>query len=388
MNIIYTGAFRFPDKDAASQRVLANAKIVRDLGHDVHFCGWEQKEVNQNNRHQGFKYTSQSELDLQNSNPFKKLYFFLFKGQNTLKWIKSHIKTNKVDIIIIYNGNAYFSYILNRFGKKHNIKIIADCTEWYEGEHLPGGKYGLANFDNNLRMKYILPRIKNLIVISSYLENYYAKKGCNLLKLPPLVDLTDDKWSNTQNISINHDEPIQVMYAGDPGKKDTLKIVMDALQKVNETKLCIIFKILGISKVNLMKNLGVSELPPFIFCLGRIPMQEVPNHYFSSSYSILLRENKRYANAGFSTKLVESMVCGVPVIANKTSDIENFVNSDNGYLIDSLTEQILVELFKSLLNKSEQEHIQMKKNAFLTAKKFFSYPEYSDRFEEYLINLN
>ncbi len=37
--IIYVGGFELPDKNAAAQRVLANAKIFRDLGYNVVLVG-------------------------------------------------------------------------------------------------------------------------------------------------------------------------------------------------------------------------------------------------------------------------------------------------------------------------------------------------------------
>lgn len=37
--IIYVGGFELPDKNAAAQRVLSIAKILRELGYDVIFLG-------------------------------------------------------------------------------------------------------------------------------------------------------------------------------------------------------------------------------------------------------------------------------------------------------------------------------------------------------------
>jgi hypothetical protein len=42
----YTGAFRFPNKDAAAARVIGNAKVLKKLGHEVVFLGWEESSEN------------------------------------------------------------------------------------------------------------------------------------------------------------------------------------------------------------------------------------------------------------------------------------------------------------------------------------------------------
>ena len=51
------------------------------------------------------------------------------------------------------------------------------------------------------------------------------------------------------------------------------------------------------------------------------PHAELPNLIAEADFTVLMRPNKRYTNAGFPTKLVESLASGVPVIANLTSDI-------------------------------------------------------------------
>ena len=58
----------------------------------------------------------------------------------------------------------------------------------------------------------------------------------------------------------------------------------------------------------------------FDFWAGR-PHAELPNLIAEADFTVLMRPNKRYTNAGFPTKLVESLASGVPVIANLTSDI-------------------------------------------------------------------
>ena len=45
MRVLYLGGFELPDKNAAAQRVLSNAKLLREMGHDVTFAGIS-KDIN------------------------------------------------------------------------------------------------------------------------------------------------------------------------------------------------------------------------------------------------------------------------------------------------------------------------------------------------------
>ena len=37
--VLYLGGFELPDKNAAAQRVVANAKLLREMGFEVSFIG-------------------------------------------------------------------------------------------------------------------------------------------------------------------------------------------------------------------------------------------------------------------------------------------------------------------------------------------------------------
>lgn len=396
-SVIITGAFRFPDKDAAAQRVLGIAKALRKENINTIFCGWETSPRLEDLNHNGnykyadFEYYSQAELDLQSKSLIEKIRRSIFRGTKTIQWIKNNIDVNKINSIIIYNANSYFIYKLFKFSKKNNIKLVCDCTEWYEGSHLPGGRYGIVNFDNNIRIKILYPLIKNIIVISSYLENYLQKKGCNTLVIPPLVDLEDLKWGiSTQDHNNSFNNKLNIIYAGDPGKKDLLRLVFTALEDINKDSTKIGFYILGVDKVHLKNSFfgEFKEFPSYIKCFGRVSQEKVPEYYHQCDFSILLRENKRYAHAGFPTKLVESLSSGIPIITNCTSDIPKYItNGENGFLLNNTSASELIKCFYQILSLSKDELKAMKLNAKRSSNENFDFRLFSNQLKSYFNNL-
>ena len=82
---------------------------------------------------------------------------------------------------------------------------------------------------------------------------------------------------------------------------------------------------------------------------------------------ILHRVESRLTNAGFSTKLVESLTCGCPVITNKTGDIASFViEGFNGFTFDPTN---IEEALTKALSITKSELLQMKQNS-LDARSF------------------
>jgi glycosyltransferase involved in cell wall biosynthesis len=396
-SVIFTGAFRFPDKDAAAQRVFNLARTLKKGNMNSIFCGWENSsrsedlQANGTYTYHGFEYYSQAELDSGSRNIFNRIYGFLVKGNKTIRWIKSYLKDHKISFIVIYNSNSLFIYRLLSLSRKSNFQVVCDCTEWYDGSHLPGGRFGIVNLDNNFRIRFIYPFVRNIIVISSYLEEYLKRNGCNTLMVPPLVDLADKKWNSMiHNEKFESQSTIKLIYAGDPGNKDLLRSIFMALEFINENSIRIDFYIVGTDPVVLknkyFKNFKV--IPEYIKCIGRIPQENVPDYYHLCHFSILLRENKRYSQAGFPTKLVESLSSGIPVITNCTSDIPKYiVDGENGFLLNGTSHIELIQCFYKILLLSKNEIEIMKVKAKQSSRENFDLNLFMNPLKNYFANL-
>lgn len=202
--VIITGAFRFPEGDAAAARVLGVGKALRSAGYQVEFAGWEEGErkddVQQDGtyRYQGFSYVSQGDLRHVPLSPAKRLIRYLLAGQNTLNWLSS-IDLGGVRVIIAYHGGSAFLLRLARLCRRRGIRLLFDCTEWYKPSSLVGGRFGPVALDNEFRMRCVNRLIGKGIVISAYLEAYYSTRHCDVLRVPPLVDLVSEKWSGCES---------------------------------------------------------------------------------------------------------------------------------------------------------------------------------------------
>jgi glycosyltransferase involved in cell wall biosynthesis len=114
-------------------------------------------------------------------------------------------------------------------------------------------------------------------------------------------------------------------------------------------------------------------------------MEEVKIHYQASDFSIILRENKRYAVAGFPTKFVESIACGVPVIANKVGDIEAYITKfEVGFLVDN--KDILNDLLSvlSLYAKNSSLKKKIQKKCYHLARDKFLFDNYTETMKKVL----
>jgi glycosyltransferase involved in cell wall biosynthesis len=392
--IIYTGSFRFPDGDAAAARVLGIGKALRAAGHDVIFAGWEEQGRSQDLKmeegyvYQGFPYIPQGDLPVSSVSPLRRLLRFVRYGQNTLRWLGSQ-DLQSVNVVIAYHGGSWFVSRLMSLCKCHNIRLIVDCTEWYAPHNLPGGRFGIPFLDNELRTRFFNVATGQVIAISSYLERYYLGRGCNVLRVPPLIDLQDEKWQLYQRSFVS-DGVLHLVYAGTPGKKDLLGNALRGLHMLWEERLPVKLHLVGPTHEVVSACLGIEApllnvIQDMLIYHGRVPQSDVPQLLARADFSVLLRPEERYAQAGFATKLVESLAAGVPVMANPTSDIAQFVrDGEEGILLDSHSPAAFVIGVKRALALSPEQREEMRTKARVCVERSFDFRVYVKQLETFV----
>jgi len=339
--ILYIGGFEMPDKNAAAQRVLSIAKVLKALGYSISFYGITKSKdfhgvVN------GFNYEAKD------------------YPANFLQWVRyavgfgiiGYVRKHKPEYVITYNYPAIAQFRLVCYCRLNNIKIVGDITEWYESKEV------IKHIDTSLRMRWCNKLLDGIICISSYLSKYYSRQRC--LQLPPLVDLEEPKW---KKIEINNkDSNIHLVYVGSPGKKDRLDYIINGIFQTKISNLHL--DVIGITENEYKKTYpefqNVKETD-FVSFYGRMPHNDAVQKLSQSDFQIFFRDNSRVNNAGFPTKLVESLSAGVPVITNKISNISDYlIDGYNGFMIDTPSEENIREILLKISTLSPQNICELK----------------------------
>ena len=153
--ILYIGGFELPDKNAAAQRVISNAKLLRAIGYDVMLIGLT-KDASLAGKvfiFEGFRC-----VNLSYPHSPKQWCQYLF----TLTWYKKYIEDVKPEVIIAYNHPAKALRKLVDYDRKRGGITLSDCTEWYE----PNGNVFfklIKGWDINQRMYKVHPMLDGII---------------------------------------------------------------------------------------------------------------------------------------------------------------------------------------------------------------------------------
>lgn len=368
--VLYIGWFDLPES-AAGIRVYQIANVLREGGNEVVFLCLSQSTIKKddNIEYDGFRYIRKA----QSSMKIKSVANIIF-GYVDFDVIKETIKAVKPDSVIIYNEKERLTRKLVHYCHQQGITVGADVTEWYESSRSKKWNYIVAkNVDFRIRKMDI--ELDYIISISPYFTAYYKSIGCKqVVEIPPIMDCIKSTIIPTE-ARVRH-----FVYAGSPAQKDLLLPFLKAVEVINKEQIRIFADVVGVSEeqINGLMQTNDSKKKGII-AFGRVPHQKCIRIVEMADFSILFRENLRYAKAGFSTKLSESLSLGIPVLCNAVGGADVIIQDGiNGVKINSYEVEEIVKDIKRILDMDQQTIDRMKKNALNTAQRLFLGSQYID----------
>lgn len=324
--VLYIGGFELPDCNAAAQRVVSIAKGLKEIGHETVFLNYS-------------KFCTMAGWKTYFDFPcYEAPKRSMLKHLTNIEDVKRVVREKKVTCIIAYNYPAICMSKLLKYCKKYGIRCYADATEWYVAQGSLLFRL-IKTIDTECRMRFLHKKMEGIIAISEYLYQYY-KCSVNTVKISPTVDIRDEKWHvGTKKV----DGITRLVYAGSPtAQKEQLNLIVQAVKSIEKIK-PVHLKIIGITEVEYEKTYQEPCLSHSVEFCGRVSHLDAVRYVTEADWSIVIRDNNKVVQAGFPTKVAESISCGTPVIANRFSNIEEYLNEENSILceLDDLESAIL-----------------------------------------------
>jgi glycosyltransferase involved in cell wall biosynthesis len=367
--IIYITPVLVPGSSAASKRILANAKLIQLLNYEVEI--YSGLNISEKRNVDGVTVIP-SGVDIEKSNGLNKLLAYRKSVLYFIETITIQDLT-KLKGIILYSGYSFYLSPLLRWCKKNSIPIIFDAVEWYTPAKFYHWLFKPYFWNTEVAMRYFIPKTKNVIAISTFLDKYYSEKKCTTVVIPPL-------YYTKTNASIEKEKSyVQLSYTGSPGRKDNLNEILTAILEINKVQLAkeIKLEIAGICEEQLLLypvfvEKAITELPKNIKAHGYISMDLAQEITSNADFSILFRKNDKTNTAGFPTKVVESLSLGTPLFLNYSSDLHLYLHDNiNAVVIDDFEITTIKKAINRILEMPLTKLDEMTKNALETANKNF-----------------
>jgi len=307
----------------------------------------------------------------------------LYFAKCAFSFFRKCVKEFAPQKVVLYNETYALSKKVIKFSKKAQIEVFIDATEWYEVP--PISRLSLYLFAKSVdrRIRFLDKKTNGIIAISKYFYKYYTDREIPSFRVPPIID---SNFKGVYECIHSLGTPVRLVYAGSPGTKDLLVPIFDALETINRPEIAVSFHLFGVDDRDVKKLWKDTELKRIgIYCHGRVSHETVVNEVRESDFTVLLRKKERYALAGYSTKVSESLSLGTPVICNNIGGTDaDITDGSTGFLLDDYKSDTVVLLLKNILSMDTDKYSEMRLKSFEFAKKIYSGSTYSEGIKRFL----
>jgi len=243
--------------------------------------------------------------------------------------------------------------------EKNGIKVFHERTEY----PLLNKKSLRQKFNVQLYLKYIVPRLDHIFVISNALKHFFDTHVKLYNKKIPISILNmivePDRYScSCPSIDSQYKDIVYVgtMYGDKDGVYYLLEAFLKIYQDYPDSRLILIgdnTRVLQMQRVNnILSKMPYSDR---IIFTGQLDRKSVIEKINSAYCLVLARPDNIQAKYGFPTKLGEYLSTGKPVIVTSVGDIPLFLkDGENAYLAKPDD----VEAFANTLNECLSDPIK------------------------------
>jgi len=261
----------------------------------------------------------------------------LFDIKNVFNSMVYDTEFNETVVIFFYNFNGFLKIIDNCNTILNNITKVTKKIDKVliltviEGDKINQNEPVLINNINFLNNKYNL----TICPVSLYTYDIIKEWQCiNNLKIkmctiPHAIDTRLFCISNIKNNDITKLKGYKFLYIGTNNYRKNLKLLVDSfIEEFGDNE-----EVLLIIKTNENKDLGFNKN---IFFIPEIDEEILPDIYRSVDCMVLPTKCE-----GFGLPVLESLLCGTPVITPYHTGIKTFVEKDDVIPIECKSVEIL-----------------------------------------------
>lgn len=385
MKIVFIISSSFPYGEAFSSRARNFVKLFCMKGNSVHVIAPISNNSNNLKELEGLNYSVEYVNDPKS---ILTLSGFL-TWKPYIKALKDYMSNNKVDIIFS-SSMIFVANKINKVAKENCIPYIVEQCEWYDESTFKGKRLNPYYREHVKMIEKGYKNFDGIISISRLFERHYSKQQLPVLRIPTILDVKNTKF---RNVDLNRDK-IKIIFAGSLGKgKEMLSTIFEAIKKINVDNEYIHMDIYGPSENEIIRNINgnitlLNDVKEYITVHGRIAQELIEEKLRDADFSIFIRPERKSSNAGFPTKLAESMSVGTPVITNNTGDVELYLkNGVNGFILNDNSSDALLDVFKKIITLSKENYESMRINSRIIAEKNFYFGAYLNDIQEFITKI-
>lgn len=267
------------------------------------------------------------------------------------EWLDS--RDSPPDLVWLYGLDIRFSARVLRWARRRGVPVVCEVVDWYQLRDLPGAAPRLVlALTNALAMPWARRSAAGFVVASRALGDYFGSRSAVTRRIPAVIPALPASSTSLPTGG----GPLVVGYVGSPGRRDgaTLANLRTVVRDWEGPPLSV-----HVAGAEPPSSPWETSSSVDVHQHGRIPRDEAVALVASCHATVLQRpEDRRFARAGFPSKVAESMACGAVPITNVTGDLGLVLRDgiDSILLADPSAEALrrgLTQLTTSTLERDE-----------------------------------
>ena len=232
-----------------------------------------------------------------------------------------------------------------------------------------------------------------LVCISTNIENYFKRYNKNTIRIPILSNIIENPfyeapiYKNGERFIICFTGLITLKKEGFDTFYKSLSLVKS---NFNNFELHLYGPISNREKKLLLNDIPLQyKIKKNIVYHGIVEQSILMGKMRESHLLVLPRPLNLQTKYGFSTKLSEYLVSGVPVLVTDTSDNSLYIKDGyNGFIVEPGNYKEMAQKLIYIISNYSKLKNTIGKNAYLTAKENFNYANYSKKIYKFLFEKN
>ena len=272
-----------------------------------------------------------------------------------------------------------FAAILPKLKGARIILDIHDIVPEFFASKFSGGKDSFF-FKALVKLEKLSIKFSNHVIISNHLwHKTLTSRSVDESKCTTVMNYPDEAIFY-QRPRTRHDERFVMIYPGTLGWHQGLDTAIKAFAKIKDQAPKAEFHIYGrgTEKENLAKLIAELNLNGRVFLKEPMPIDKIAGIMADADLGIVPKKNDPFGGEAFSTKILEFMSLGIPVIVSKTKIDNYYFNDSVVKFFESDDEDDLSKCILTLID-NEQLRNGLKENALQFIENF----KWSTKKDEY-----
>jgi len=299
-----------------------------------------------------------------------------------------------VDVVSVLYGKFIKKYAF--FADINELRLYMLEHRRFPG-HILWKAYLIGRYWTHFVKYHLLERLTKhydgLVVISTNLEKYFVRYNKNLLRVPILSDTTETPYQESPPFA--NGDAFSICFTGMVARvKEGFEDFYKALSRVKSHYTRFVLNLYGpIDKRD--RTLLLRDLPQKykiqenVVYHGVVDRNVLMKEMHKSHLLVIPRPRNLQTHYGFSTKLAEYLVSGVPSLITDVSDNALYIkDGQNGFIVPPGDYEKMTAKIVYIIANYARLKDSVGKNAYQTARDDFDYTNHSEKLFNFLFGSN